>query len=149
MQLIPYTFCTYPTKQLDCGQLWVLKTQLLIADNYAAFRLACHSPHCCLNGEICLTAQVSLATEGRPSGKQHLPNKLIALPLCSQRQTAGNQILFNLGRMLLGDEGKAVWPLRGVSIKLHATQQQSGKWQACLKPTFDRLYVSPVVSGPN
>ena len=54
----------------------------------AAFRLACRSPHCRFDGDICSTAQAPLATEGRPSGKQREANQLISSPLCSQRQIA-------------------------------------------------------------
>ena len=31
---------------------------------YVAFRLACHSPHCHFDDDICTTAQVTLAAEG-------------------------------------------------------------------------------------
>ena len=43
----------------------------------AAFRLACRLPHCCFDGDICTTVQAPLATEGRPSGKQHLAIKSV------------------------------------------------------------------------
>ena len=48
---------------------------------YAAFTLACRSPHCRFDGDICETAQASLATEGRPSSEQCQANQLITLLL--------------------------------------------------------------------
>ena len=51
----------------------------------AAFRLACHSPHCRFDDDICTTAQAPLATEQRdewPSGKQRLAHRSISLPFC-------------------------------------------------------------------
>ena len=53
---------------------------------YAAFRLACRSPHCHFDGNICKTAQAPLAAEG--SGEQRQANQSITLPLCPKQQTA-------------------------------------------------------------
>ena len=86
----------------------------------AAFRLACCSSHCHFDGDICTTAQVPHAAEGRPSGKQHLANRSITLQLCPQRQTTDSWILFNSGAMLLGDKAKAAWPLRAATLKQQA-----------------------------
>ena len=61
---------------------------LKIVDPYAAFILACHSPHCRFDGDFCSTAQALLAPEGRPSGKQRQTNQSITSPLCSKRQIA-------------------------------------------------------------
>ena len=44
--------------------------------SYAAFRLACR-----IVGNFCATAQAPLAAEGRPSGKQRLPDRSIFSPL--------------------------------------------------------------------
>ena len=95
----------------------------------AAFRLACHSPHCRFDGDFCTTAQAPLATEGRPiSGKQRLANKSITPPLCPRRQTADSWILFNSGAMPFGDKAKAACPLRAVTLKQQAMiMRRSGK----------------------
>ena len=49
---------------------------------YAAFRLACLSPHCHFDEYICTTVHALLAADGWPSGKQRLANRSITLPLC-------------------------------------------------------------------
>ena len=87
---------------------------------YAAFRLACRSPHCLFVGDFCTIAQAPLATEGRPSGKQHQANQSITSPLCSKRQTADRWLLFNFRAMSRGEKTKAVWPLRAATLKWQA-----------------------------
>ena len=74
----------------------------------AAFRLACRSQHYCFDGYtcICTTAQVPLATEGRPSGKHCLTNKLITLSFCPVAD--------------ISDKAKAVWLLRAITLKWQA-----------------------------
>ena len=74
----------------------------------AAFRLACCSPHCCFDDDICTTVQVALAAKGWSAGKQHLANKLRIQPLCPQL----SWFIFNLGAMPLFDKDKAAWSLR-------------------------------------
>ena len=54
----------------------------------AAFRLACHSPYCCIDGDICTTAQVPLALVERPSGEQRQANQSITSSLCPKWETA-------------------------------------------------------------
>ena len=94
----------------------------------AAFRLACRSPHCCFDGDICTTAKAPLATVGWPSGKQRLANRSITLPLCPLRQIADCWILFNSRAMLLGDKPKATLLLRAATLKQQAMiTQHSGK----------------------
>ena len=89
-------------------------------NSYAAFSLACRSPHCCFDDDICTTAQAPLAAEGWPSGKQLLSNGSITLPLCPLQQIADSWILFNLGAMPFSDKAKVVWPLRAVTLKQQA-----------------------------
>ena len=55
---------------------------------YAAFRLACCSPHCCFDNDICKTVQVPLTAEGRLSGEQRQAYQSITSPLCPKWQTA-------------------------------------------------------------
>ena len=81
----------------------------------AAFRLACRSPHCCFDDDICTTAQAPLAAEGWPSGKQRLANRSITLPLCPLRQIADGWILFNSG--VMRPKAKAAWLLRAATLK--------------------------------
>ena len=108
---------------------------------YAAFRLAWRSPHCRFDDEICTTVQAPLAAEGWPSGKQHLANRSITLPLCPPRQIADSWILFNLGVMPLGDKAKAAWPLRAVTLKQQAMiTWRSGK-AASGKLVWNRHYL--------
>ena len=93
----------------------------------AAFKPACCSPHCRFDDDICTTAQVPLATEGWPSGKQRHANRSITLPLCPPRQIA-DRILFNSGAMLLGDKAKAALSLRAATLKQQAMiTRRSGK----------------------
>ena len=92
----------------------------------AAFRLACRSPLCCFDGDICTTVQTLLAAQGWPSGKQRLANKSITLPLCPQWQIAYSWLQFSLGATPLCDE-----PLRQhrsvLTMKLQAVfTKQSG-----------------------
>ena len=82
---------------------------------YAAFRLACRSPHCRFDDDICTTAQSPLDLEGWPSGKQRLASRLISLPLCPPWQIADSWTLFNSGAM----------PPRRSVIK----PKQRGRWE--------------------
>ena len=106
----------------------------------AAFRLACRSPHCRFDDDICTTAQAPLAAEaaeGWPSGKQRLANRSITLPLCPPRQIAGSWILFNSGAIPLGNKAKAAWTLRATTLKQQAMiTRRSGELQASLKPAL-------------
>ena len=96
--------------------------------SYAAFRLACRSPHCRFDDVTCSTAQAPLATEGWSSGKQCLANRSITSALCPLRKIADSWILFNSGAMPLGDKAKATWPLRTATLKRQAMiTQHSGK----------------------
>ena len=69
----------------------LLPTGLIQERSNAAFRLACHSPLCHFNGNMCTTAQIPLATQGMgwPSGKQCPTNRLATLLLCPQQQIQG------------------------------------------------------------
>ena len=99
----------------------------------AAFRLACGSPHCRFDGDICSTAQAPLAAEGRPSRKQRHANQSITPPLCPKRQTIDRWLLFNFRLMPLGEEVKVAWPLIAVTLKRqavitkHSNKVASGK----------------------
>ena len=87
------------------------------------------------------TALAPLAAEGRPGGKKRLANQSITPPLCLQQQTT--QLNF------IQYESNAAWwnvqsrmadksfnsETRSID---HATQWQSGKWQASLKPALPR-----------
>ena len=88
--------------------------------NNAAFRLACCSPHCRFDDDICTTAQAPLAAEGWRSGKQCLTNRSTTLPLCPPWQIANSLFLFNSMAMPLGDQAKVVWPLRAATLKQQA-----------------------------
>ena len=107
------------------------------AESYAAFRLACHSPLCHFDGDICTIAQTSLAAQRWPSSKQHLANKSMTLPLCPHWQIACSWLQFNSGATLLCHE-----PLGQhnsvLTMKLQAAffcraKRQSIKWQAIMK----------------
>ena len=67
-----------------------MRTNIPNYPSYAAFRLACHSPHCCCDGNICKPAQAPLTAEGRSSGKQRQANQLMdnlfALPKTADRR---------------------------------------------------------------
>ena len=54
---------------------------MFLADLNAAFRLACRSPHCRFDGDICSTAQAPLATASSQS-----INILAALPTAADRR---------------------------------------------------------------
>ena len=109
--------------------------------SYAAFWLACHSPHCRFDDDICTTAQAPLAAERWPSGKQRHAKRLITLPLCPPRQIADSWILFNSGAMPLSDKAKAVWPLRAATLKQQAMiTRHSGK-AASGKLVWNQHYV--------
>ena len=98
----------------------------------AACRLACRSPHCRFDVDICSTAQAPLAAEGRPSGKQRQANQLISSPLCPQRQIADSLLLFNLRAMPRGEKAKAAWlaELQRATLKRQAMKRQCGGRQA-------------------
>ena len=121
------------------------KSGILVLENkqklpYAAFRLACRSPHCRFDDDICTTAQAPLVTEGWPSGKQRLAKRSIALPLRPPQQIADSWILFNSGAMPLGDKAKAAWPLRAATLKQQAMiTRRSGK-AASGKLVWNQLY---------
>ena len=103
----------------------------------AGFRLACRSPHCRFDDDICSTAQAPLAAEGWPSGKQRLANRSITLPLCPPRQTTDGWILFNSGVMPLGEKAKVAWLLRAATLK----QQAMITWRSG-KLVWNQHYVS-------
>ena len=60
--------------------------QFRLGELYAAFGLACRSPHCRFDGDFCTTAQAPLTAEERPSGEQGQAYQSISSPLCPQRQ---------------------------------------------------------------
>ena len=101
----------FPLKRLQTCRFiklfWQMLSLLLTTftqNHIAAFRLACRSPLCCFDGDICTTAQTPLAAPGWPNSKQCFANKLITLPLCPQRQIAYSWLQFNSGAMPLCDE---------------------------------------------
>ena len=112
----------------------------------AAFRLACRSPHCRFDDDICTTAQAPLAAEWWPSSKQHLANRSITLPLCPPRQITDSWILFNLGAMLLGDKAKAEWSLRAATLKQQAMIMRCSGKAASSKLVWTSIRVGPLLA---
>ena len=101
------------TMHLVSKCLWRL---LWVQSCNAAFRLACHMPHCRFDDDYNCASATCRRGMTWPSGKQHLANRSITLPLCPPRQIADSLILFNSGAMPLGDKARVAWPLRAATL---------------------------------